>query len=85
MLNDPLDDENEIFSTADADAREVQRNLGKLLELLPAQQRAAIMHTKLDGWSVRETATALQMSEASVKVAVHRGLRTLASRLRDEP
>ena len=84
MLNDPLDDENEIFSTADADAREVQRDLGKLLELLPAQQRAAIMHTKLDGWSVRETATALQISEASVKVAVHRGLRTLASRLRDE-
>ena len=59
--------------------------IGKMLALLPEQQRAAIMHTKLDGWSVRETATALQISEAAVKVAVHRGLKTLASKMRDEP
>jgi RNA polymerase sigma-70 factor (ECF subfamily) len=85
MLNDTLDEENGMFLTADADASEARRDLGKLLELLPDQQRAAIRHTKLDGWSVRETATALHMSEAAVKVAVHRGLRTLASKLRDEP
>lgn len=83
-LNDPLDDENELFSTADADAHEAQRDLGKMLELLPEQQRAAIMHTKVDGWSVRETATALGMSEANVKVAVHRGLNALAAKLRNE-
>lgn len=85
MLHDTLDYENELFSTADADASEAQRDLGKLLALLPEQQRAAIMHTKLDGWSVRETAEALQISEASVKVAVHRGLKALSTRLRDEP
>lgn len=84
MHNDPLDDENELFSTADADANEAQRDLATLLELLPEQQRAAIMHTKVDGWSVRETAIALKISEASVKVAVHRGLKTLAGKLRDE-
>ncbi|HEV7855730.1 MAG TPA: sigma-70 family RNA polymerase sigma factor [Herminiimonas sp.] len=84
ILNDPLDDANELFSTADADASEAQRDLGKVLELLPEQQRAAIMHTKVDGWSVRETAVALKISEASVKVAVHRGLKTLAARLRKE-
>lgn len=84
-LNDPLDDENEIFSTIDADANEAKRDLGQLLASLPEQQRAAIMHTKLDGWSIRETATALNISEASVKVAVHRGLKTLATKLRDEP
>jgi RNA polymerase sigma-70 factor (ECF subfamily) len=84
ILNDPLDDENELFSTADADANEAQRDLGKVLELLPEQQRAAIMHTKIDGWSVRETAIALKISEASVKVAVHRGLKTLAAKLRKE-
>ncbi|RBA24697.1 sigma-70 family RNA polymerase sigma factor [Herminiimonas fonticola] len=84
MHNGPLDDENELFSTADADANEAQRDLATLLELLPEQQRAAIMHTKVDGWSVRETALALKISEASVKVAVHRGLKTLAAKLRDE-
>jgi len=84
MLNDPLDDENELFSTADSDANEAQRDLGKVLELLPEQQRAAIIHTKLDGWSVRETANVMKISEASVKVAVHRGLKTLAMKLRDE-
>jgi len=84
MQNEVLDDENELFSTADADANEAQRDLAILLELLPEQQRAAIMHTKVDGWSVRETAVALKISEASVKVAVHRGLKILATKLRDE-
>ena len=84
MQNDVLDDENELFSTADADANEAHRDLAVLLDLLPEQQRAAIMHTKVDGWSVRETAVALKISEASVKVAVHRGLKTLATKLRDE-
>lgn len=85
MLNEPFDDENEFFATNDAEAGEAQRDLGKLLELLPAQQREAIVHTKLDGWSVRETAVAMHMSEGAVKVAVHRGLKALASKLRDEP
>lgn len=83
-LNDPLDDENEVFSTADSDACEAQRDLRKVLDLLPEQQRAAIIHTKVDGWSVRETAAALNMSEASVKVAVHRGLKALTAKLRDQ-
>lgn len=84
MKNDVLDDENELFSTADADANEAQSDLATLLELLPEQQRAAIIHTKIDGWSVRETATALKISEASVKVAVHRGLKALAEKLREQ-
>jgi RNA polymerase sigma-70 factor (ECF subfamily) len=82
-LNDPLDEENELFSTADSDAHEAQRDLNKVLALLPEQQRAAILHTKVDGWSVKETAIALKISEASVKVAVHRGLKALTAKLRN--
>ena len=85
ILNDPLDEEHEFFSSADADASEARRDLATLLALLPDQQQAAIRHTKLEGWSVRETAIELRISEASVKVAVHRGLKTLASKLREEP
>lgn len=81
-LNDPLDDEHELFSSAASDAADAGRDLNKVLTLLPEQQRAAILHTKVDGWSVRETATALRISEASVKVAVHRGLKALAEKLR---
>ena len=81
----PYDEEDsaqQLFSSADAEAAEASRDLGKLLATLPAQQRDAIVHTKLDGWSVRDTAAAMSISEASVKVAVHRGLKALAANLR---
>jgi RNA polymerase sigma-70 factor (ECF subfamily) len=82
QYNDPLDEEHELFSSADMDAAEAGRDLNKMLTLLPEQQRAAIVHTKLDGWSVRDTASALKISESNVKVAVHRGLKALAQKLR---
>ena len=82
-LHDQLDDENALFSSADQDAGEARRDLGKLLATLPDKQRDAIIYTKLDGLSVREAAAALQMSEAAVKVSVHRGLKALAGLLRD--
>lgn len=82
QLNDPFDDEQELFARSETEAGDARRDLQGLLATLPAQQKAAIEHTKIDGWSVRETAGALQISEASVKVAVHRGLKALAQRLR---
>lgn len=81
-LNDSLEDVSELFSTADADGSEARRDLEQVLAMLPEQQRAAILHTKIGGLSVREAAAAMGISEASVKVAVHRGLKTLATRLR---
>jgi RNA polymerase sigma-70 factor (ECF subfamily) len=84
MLNDPLTDatdQAELFSSADADAAEARRDLDQLLAQLPEQQRVTIVHTKLEGLSVRETAGLTGMSEAAVKVAVHRGLKSLAARM----
>lgn len=83
-LNDPLEDDSELFTTADADGSEAKRDLEKVLGMLPEQQRAAILLTKVDGLSVRETAEAMKISEASVKVAVHRGLKALAAKLRND-
>ena len=71
---DEDDDAQALFSSADAEANEASRDLARLLATLPAQQRDAIVHTKLDG--------AMRISEASVKVAVHRGLKALAANLR---
>jgi RNA polymerase sigma-70 factor (ECF subfamily) len=46
MQNVVLDEDTHFFSTAAADAYEARCDLTKLLNLLPEQQRAAIMHTK---------------------------------------
>lgn len=80
--HDALDDEDIVADEADAEAGEARRDLAVLLATLPARQREAIVLTKLDGLSVREAAAALAMSEAAVKVSVHRGLKALAANLR---
>lgn len=85
-LHDEYDDGDALFASADGAgtqaAQEAARDLAALLALLPAQQQAAIVHTRLDGWSVRDTALALKISEDSVKTAVHRGLKALAAKIR---
>ncbi|HEY4317800.1 MAG TPA: sigma-70 family RNA polymerase sigma factor [Herbaspirillum sp.] len=86
MLNDPFSEATEqaaeLFSSADADAADARRDLEQLLAQLPEQQRKTIVHTKLEGLSVRETAELTGMSESAIKVAVHRGLKALAARMR---
>lgn len=82
LLNDPLDDDMPLFSTADADAAEARRDLHKLLAELPEQMRLPIVHTKLEGLSVREAADLSGMSESAIKVGVHRGLKALAAKIR---
>jgi len=82
LLTDPLDDEIDIFSAADSDAAEARRDLNKLLGALPDQQRLPIVHTRLEGLSVREAAQITGMSESAIKVGVHRGLKALAAMIR---
>lgn len=84
-LNDPLDDELEVFAASDTDAREARRDLEQMLQVLPERQRRALVMTKLAGASVAETARATGMSEVSVKVSVHRGIKALAAKFRSTP
>ena len=83
-LNDPLDDEADVFASSDTEAADARRDLAKLLERLPDRQRLPIVHMKLEGLSVVETARATGMSESAVKVGVHRGLKALAAMIRNE-
>lgn len=78
-LHDPLDDDLQVFASSDTDASDARRDLGRLLEQLPDHQRLPIVHMKLGGLSVMETAAATGMSESAVKVGVHRGLKALAA------
>ena len=78
-LHVPLEDDLQVFAASDTDACDARRDLGRLLEHLPDNQRLPIVHMKLEGLSVIETAAATGMSESAVKVGVHRGLKALAA------
>ena len=82
QLNEPLDDELDVLSSADTDAAEARRDLKVLLAGLPDNQRLPIIQTKLEGLSVKECARLTGFSESAVKVGVHRGLKALAERIR---
>jgi RNA polymerase sigma-70 factor, ECF subfamily len=80
--NDPLDEEHDLAASHDERAEEARRDVTKLLDELPERQRLPIVCMKLEGLSVIETAKRTGMSESAVKVAVHRGLKALAARMR---
>ena len=83
-LNDPLDEDLQVFAAADHDALDARRDLETLLQTLPARQRAALRMMKVDGASAAEAAAAMGMSEVAIKVSVHRALKTLAARFRSQ-
>ena len=61
---------------------QARRDLGVLLQSIPAAQRDAIVLTKIEGLSVAEAAERTGASVAAVKVQVHRGLKRLAALVR---
>jgi RNA polymerase sigma factor (sigma-70 family) len=83
-LHDCIDEtiESDVFASSDHEAAAAHRDLHKLLTQLPDRQRLPIVHTRLEGRSVAETAHLTGMSESAVKVGVHRGLRALAALIR---
>jgi RNA polymerase sigma-70 factor (ECF subfamily) len=63
----------------DADMRtEAVLSIRKAVAVLPDRLRTSIEFMKFEGLSVAETAMRTGMSEAAVKVNVHRGLKTIA-------
>lgn len=80
--HDPLEEEHELFAACDEEPAQARRDVGALLEQLPDRQRLPIVHVKLQGLSVAETARLTGMSESAVKVGIHRGLKALAATIR---
>ncbi|MEB0078287.1 sigma-70 family RNA polymerase sigma factor [Pseudomonas sp. CCI3.2] len=81
VFNDCLDDVSELFAEPELEPAQASRDLSKLLEQLPERQRLPIVHVKLEGLSVTETAQMTGLSESAVKVGIHRGLKALAARI----
>ncbi|MGH9203452.1 MAG: sigma-70 family RNA polymerase sigma factor [Vicinamibacterales bacterium] len=74
----------EVMAHDDREAVESGLDLEKLLDGISPKMRQAIQHVKVEGLSVREAARRSGMSESSVKVSVHRGLKTMARLIRRE-
>lgn len=81
-LHDSVDDVAEWFAAPVDESAQARRDLGLLLEQLPPRQRLPILHVKLEGLSVLETAHLTGMTESAVKVGIHRGLKALAARIK---
>ena len=81
-LTDPLDDALDMFASSDTEAADARRDLARLLSRLPDRQRLPILHVKVEGLSVVDTARLTGMSESAVKVGIHRGLKVLAALIR---
>jgi RNA polymerase sigma-70 factor (ECF subfamily) len=80
----PLDEAGDLFGHDEAQEAIARRDVAKLLDKLPPAKRQLVKDIKLEGMSVAEAARRTGMSESSVKVTVHRALKSLGEDLRDE-
>src|SRR5215469_1681397 len=80
--NLPMETVHELTAETDMTAVDSGLDLQRLLSEISSKAREAIQYVKLDGLSVSEAAVRSGMSESAVKVAVHRGLKALAIRVR---
>ena len=73
-----------LFAVDNPEEGAVRRDVGKLLSALPPRQRRLLQDVKITGLSMEEAAAKSGMSVSAVKVSVHRGLKIMARKVRDE-
>lgn len=78
----PLDDDDAALAGAEPEEAFARRDLMTLLDALPDRHRLPIVHVKIEGLSVAETAQRLGLTESAVKIGVHRGLKALAAKVK---
>jgi RNA polymerase sigma-70 factor (ECF subfamily) len=83
-LRAPAEDADALFAAPEArggaEAAMAARDLDRVMADLPARTRELIRDVKLQGLSTREAAAKHGMTETAVKVAVHRGLKSLGGK-----
>jgi RNA polymerase sigma-70 factor (ECF subfamily) len=77
-----IDDFAEVLAAEEPEPALPQIDLAGELVALPPRQRDVLRSIAVDSASIRDTARKLAMSEGAVRVALHRGLASLAARLR---
>lgn len=78
-----IDDVSDVLAAPAEEDRSVVGDVVRHLHNLAPGQRNVVQAVAVDGASIRDTAQKLMMSEGAVRVALHRGLATLAQRLRE--
>ena len=78
----PLDDAEDLFAVDQSDAAADRMDVERLLQSVPEKSRDLIYRTKIEGQSIAEVAQSTGLSEASVKVGIHRGIKAIAAKLK---
>jgi RNA polymerase sigma-70 factor (ECF subfamily) len=73
-------DESDLIQRA-ADGRDASRDLGDVVATLPERQKEAVQHLVLQERTLAETALVTGRTTGSLKVNLHRALKTLRARL----
>lgn len=76
--------ENILVTEGFEAASGARMDIDRLLEALPPKQAMAIRATKLDGLSVADTAVRAGIGQSDVKISVHRGLKSMAARIKGD-
>lgn len=79
-----IDDFAEIIPGEQAEDTLPPGEVAAHLAGLPSRQRDVLQSIAVESVSIRDTAKKLAMSEGAVRVALHRGLASLATRLRKD-
>ncbi len=80
-----LNSVTELLCADGDDAIEHAHDIHNMLGMLSERQREVVQAVSLDGYSAQEAAKRLKMSEISVRVTLHRSLKTLAASFRIAP
>lgn len=78
----PIEDFENLLTAADERPQTPRNEVEKFLPRLPERQRGVVQAIALDGHSIGETAKKFAMTEGAVRVALHRGVKSLASVIR---
>lgn len=75
---EPIEDFEAVLAAPEAEDPHTRSDVEKLMEPLSPRARDIVKSVSLDGKSITETASRLQMTEVAVRVALHRALKSLA-------
>lgn len=80
-----IDDLSDVLAAPAERDDSLTRDVVRHLDALSSGQRQVVQAIAVEGVSIRDTAARLLMSEGAVRVALHRGLASLAAKLRERP
>lgn len=79
-----LDDIGDLAAENGFESALAAIDIDRMLGQLPPKHRQAIMLTRIDGYSVDEASRMTGQSASAIKIGVHRGLKKLTARIRDD-